>query len=91
MLTVFETGFFLYTADHPWLQNIKKAPDVPLGESVRARLQQFSVMNKFKKRALRVIFCCMVLLIIFKYSEDFHAYEIDICNGSFRYNLYLFD
>ncbi|KAJ0982662.1 hypothetical protein J5N97_010917 [Dioscorea zingiberensis] len=41
--------------DHPWLQNIKKAPDVPLGESVRARLQQFSVMNKFKKRALRVV------------------------------------
>lgn len=41
--------------DHPWLQNIKKAPNVNLGETVRARLQQFSVMNKFKKRALRVI------------------------------------
>lgn len=41
--------------DHPWLQNAKKAPNVPLGETVRARLQQFSVMNKFKKRALRVI------------------------------------
>ncbi|ONK75251.1 uncharacterized protein A4U43_C03F14930 [Asparagus officinalis] len=41
--------------DHPWLQNAAKAPNVSLGESVRARLQQFSVMNKFKKRALRVI------------------------------------
>ncbi|KAK8943323.1 Calcium-dependent protein kinase 7 [Platanthera guangdongensis] len=41
--------------DHPWLQNAKKAPNVNLGENVRARLQQFSVMNKFKKRALRVI------------------------------------
>lgn len=41
--------------DHPWLQNAKKAPDVSLGESVRARLQQFSVMNKLKKRALRVV------------------------------------
>lgn len=41
--------------DHPWLQNAKKASNVPLGETVRARLQQFSVMNKFKKRALRVI------------------------------------
>ncbi|XP_042487288.1 calcium-dependent protein kinase 20-like [Macadamia integrifolia] len=41
--------------DHPWLQNAKKAPDVNLGENVRARLQQFSVMNKLKKRALRVI------------------------------------
>ncbi|XP_008804559.2 calcium-dependent protein kinase 20-like [Phoenix dactylifera] len=41
--------------DHPWLQNAKKAPNVSLGETVRARLQQFSVMNKFKKRALRVV------------------------------------
>ncbi|XP_061361999.1 calcium-dependent protein kinase 32-like isoform X2 [Gastrolobium bilobum] len=41
--------------DHPWLQNAKKAPNVSLGETVRARLMQFSVMNKLKKRALRVI------------------------------------
>lgn len=41
--------------DHPWLQNAKKAPDVSLGETVRARLKQFSLMNKLKKRALRVI------------------------------------
>lgn len=43
-------------ADHPWLQNAKKAPNVPLGENVRARLKQFSVMNKFKKKALKVSF-----------------------------------
>ncbi|KAF7804086.1 calcium-dependent protein kinase 32 [Senna tora] len=41
--------------DHPWLQNAQKAPNVSLGETVRARLKQFSVMNKLKKRALRVI------------------------------------
>uniref|UniRef100_A0A5B7AWW0 non-specific serine/threonine protein kinase n=1 Tax=Davidia involucrata TaxID=16924 RepID=A0A5B7AWW0_DAVIN len=41
--------------DHPWLQNAKKAPNVSLGETVRARLKQFSVMNKLKKRALKVI------------------------------------
>lgn len=41
--------------DHPWLTNAKKAPNVNLGETVRARLQQFSVMNKLKKRALKVI------------------------------------
>ncbi|KAK7267316.1 hypothetical protein RIF29_19985 [Crotalaria pallida] len=40
---------------HPWLQNAKKAPNVSLGETVKARLMQFSVMNKLKKRALRVI------------------------------------
>lgn len=41
-------------AEHPWLQNAKKAPNVPLGDIVRARLRQFSVMNRFKKKALRV-------------------------------------
>lgn len=40
--------------DHPWVQNAKKASNVPLGDIVRARLKQFSVMNRFKKRALRV-------------------------------------
>lgn len=42
-------------ADHPWLQNAQNAPNVSLGEIVRARLKQFSVMNKLKKRALRVM------------------------------------
>ncbi|XP_075479581.1 calcium-dependent protein kinase 10-like [Primulina tabacum] len=41
--------------EHPWIQNAKKAPNVPLGDIVRARLKQFSVMNRFKKKALRVI------------------------------------
>ncbi|MQM05997.1 hypothetical protein Taro_038817 [Colocasia esculenta] len=41
--------------DHPWMQNAKKAPNIPLGETVRARLKQFSVMNKLKKKALRVV------------------------------------
>ncbi|GAB2212179.1 hypothetical protein Droror1_Dr00025529 [Drosera rotundifolia] len=41
--------------DHPWLQNAKKAPNISLGETVKARLKQFSVMNKLKKKALRVI------------------------------------
>nr|DAD29749.1 TPA_asm: hypothetical protein HUJ06_031217 [Nelumbo nucifera] len=41
--------------DHPWIQNAKKAPNVSLGETVKARLKQFSVMNKLKKRALKVI------------------------------------
>ncbi|XP_072951996.1 calcium-dependent protein kinase 10 [Typha angustifolia] len=41
--------------EHSWLQNAKKAPNVPLGDIVRARLKQFSVMNRFKKKAMRVI------------------------------------
>ncbi|KAJ0975538.1 hypothetical protein J5N97_017503 [Dioscorea zingiberensis] len=53
--TLFRFYKVTYFADHPWLQNIKKSLDVPLGESVRARLQQFSIMNKFKKMAHRVV------------------------------------
>ncbi|CAN1171943.1 Calcium-dependent protein kinase 32, partial [Linum perenne] len=41
--------------DHPWLQNSSTAPNVSLGDAVKARLKQFSAMNKLKKRALRVI------------------------------------
>lgn len=41
--------------EHPWLQNAKQAPEVPLGDTVRSRLKQFSAMNKLKKKALRVI------------------------------------
>nr|GMC84137.1 calcium-dependent protein kinase 13 [Ipomoea batatas] len=40
---------------HPWLQNAKKAPNVPLGDVVKSRLKQFSLMNRFKRKALRVI------------------------------------
>jgi hypothetical protein len=42
-------------AEHPWLQGAKTAPNVPLGDVVRARLKQFAVMNRFKKKAMRVI------------------------------------
>jgi calcium-dependent protein kinase len=41
--------------EHPWLHDSRKNPDIPLGDTVRARLQQFSAMNKLKKKALRVI------------------------------------
>ncbi|KAH9672990.1 calcium-dependent protein kinase 13 [Citrus sinensis] len=44
-----------FDIEHPWLQNAKKAPNVPLGDVVRSRLKQFSMMNRFKRKALRVI------------------------------------
>ncbi|XP_075479018.1 calcium-dependent protein kinase 10-like isoform X4 [Primulina tabacum] len=44
-----------HVLDHPWIQHAKKARNVPLGDVVRARLRQFSGLNRFKKKALRVI------------------------------------
>lgn len=37
-----------------WIQNADKVPDIPLGENVRAKIQQFSLMNKFKKKVISV-------------------------------------
>ncbi|KAJ3674841.1 hypothetical protein LUZ60_005457 [Juncus effusus] len=63
--------------DHTWLQNIKKAPNVNLGENVRARLQQFSVMNKFKKRALRVIAQHLSVEEVADIKEMFHKMDLN--------------
>lgn len=38
-----------------WIQNAEKVSNVPLGDRVRSRIKQFSLMNKFKKRVLRVV------------------------------------
>ncbi|KAL2530405.1 Calcium-dependent protein kinase 32 [Forsythia ovata] len=62
--------------EHPWIQNAKKAPNVSLGETVKARLKQFYVMNKLKKRALRVLA---------KFTTCFYYYKIipsfsSLCN-----------
>ncbi|KAL3634353.1 Calcium-dependent protein kinase 24 [Castilleja foliolosa] len=38
-----------------WIQNADKVPNIPLGERVRTRIKQFSLMNKFKKRVLGVV------------------------------------
>ncbi|CAN1749222.1 Calcium-dependent protein kinase 30 [Linum perenne] len=51
----FQVASVISLIDHPWIRDAKKAPNVPLGDIVRTRLKQFSVMNKFKKKALRVI------------------------------------
>ncbi|XP_021627963.2 calcium-dependent protein kinase 24 [Manihot esculenta] len=41
--------------EHPWIQNARDVPNVNLGENVRTRIKQFSLMNKFKKKVLRVV------------------------------------
>ncbi|XP_043723731.1 calcium-dependent protein kinase 30-like [Telopea speciosissima] len=58
--------------DHSWLQNAKKASNVPLGDIVRTRLKQFSVMNRFKKKAMRVI------------AEHLSVEEVEIIRDMFK-------
>ncbi|XP_031276242.1 calcium-dependent protein kinase 10-like [Pistacia vera] len=58
--------------EHPWLQNAKKASNVPLGDIVRTRLRQFSVMNRFKKKALRVI------------AEHLSVEEVEVIRDMFK-------
>lgn len=43
-----------FVTEHPWILNAKKASNVPLGDVVKSRLKQFSLMNRFKRKALRV-------------------------------------
>lgn len=49
--------------EHPWIQNANQARNVNLGENVRARIKQFSLMNKFKKKVLRVSIMCVYIYI----------------------------
>ncbi|KAK1289358.1 Calcium-dependent protein kinase 10 [Acorus calamus] len=58
--------------EHPWIQNAKQAPNVPLGDIVRARLKQFSVMNRFKKKAVRVI------------AEHLSVEEVEVIRDMFK-------
>ncbi|KAG5516428.1 hypothetical protein RHGRI_037219 [Rhododendron griersonianum] len=55
-ITISGSLMTLHRSEHPWLQDAKKAPNVPLGDTVKARLKRFSVMNKLKKRALTADF-----------------------------------
>lgn len=61
----------LSVTEHPWLQNAKKAPNVPLGDVVKSRLKQFSLMNRFKRKALRVsgLSRCFSLLSVVQLFE----------------------
>ncbi|KAL5708218.1 non-specific serine/threonine protein kinase [Ranunculus cassubicifolius] len=63
--------------DHPWLQHISKAPNVSLGETVKARLKQFSMMNKLKKRALRVVAEHLSVEEVADIKDSFKAMDIN--------------
>lgn len=68
-------------AEHPWIQKENHAPNVNLGEHVRARIKQFGLMNKFKRKALRVSFC-LCLKSEYRQSLPFLFIEIDCIVGN---------
>lgn len=50
----------MINVEHRWIHNEDQVPNIPLGENVGARIKQFSLMNKFKKKVLRVRFSKML-------------------------------
>ncbi|XWS13268.1 hypothetical protein CRYUN_Cryun36dG0023100 [Craigia yunnanensis] len=63
--------------EHPWVQNLEHAPNVNLGENVRTRIKQFSVMSKFKKKVLRVVADNLPNEEIDSIIEMFHMMDTD--------------
>ncbi|KAF5940968.1 hypothetical protein HYC85_022135 [Camellia sinensis] len=63
--------------EHAWLQNAKKAPNVPLGDVVKSRLKQFSMMNRFKRKALRVITDFLSIEEVEDIKETFRKIDTD--------------
>ncbi|KAG6496227.1 calcium-dependent protein kinase 3-like isoform X1 [Zingiber officinale] len=63
--------------EHPWLQDAKKIPDVPLGDVIKSRLEHFSSMNRFKRRALRVIADNLSIEEVEDVKEMFKIIDID--------------
>ncbi|KAJ0787570.1 putative non-specific serine/threonine protein kinase [Helianthus annuus] len=41
--------------ENQWIQNAHKVSNIPLGENIGSRIQQFSLMNKFKKKVITVV------------------------------------
>ncbi|KAJ4955419.1 hypothetical protein NE237_012202 [Protea cynaroides] len=62
---------------HPWLQNTEKAPNVSLGDTVRTRIKQFSLMNKFKKRVLRAVADNLSMEQLAGLKKLFHMMDTD--------------
>ncbi|KAK3444054.1 hypothetical protein EUGRSUZ_A00262 [Eucalyptus grandis] len=63
--------------EHKWIQNVDKASNVSLGQNVRTRIKQFSLMNKFKKKVLRVVADNLPDEQVDHIKEMFHVMDTD--------------
>ncbi|KAJ8445738.1 hypothetical protein Cgig2_026065 [Carnegiea gigantea] len=63
--------------EHPWMKNADSIADIPLGHTVRTRIKQFSLMNKFKKKVLRVVADSLPDEQIDKLRRTFHMMDTD--------------
>ncbi|CAO2838131.1 unnamed protein product [Amaranthus hypochondriacus] len=69
---------------HPWMKNAANTADVLLGENVRTRIKQFSLMNKFKKKVLQVVADTLPEEQIEKLRNTFQMMDTDK-NGSLSF------
>ncbi|XP_030527752.1 calcium-dependent protein kinase 24 [Rhodamnia argentea] len=63
--------------EHKWIQNVDKASNISLGQNVRTRIKQFSLMNKFKKKVLRVVADNLPDEQVNHIKEMFHVMDTD--------------
>ncbi|XP_052173295.1 calcium-dependent protein kinase 24-like [Diospyros lotus] len=61
--------------EHRWIHNAHQVPNIPLGENVRTRIKQFSLMNKFKKKVLRVVADNLPYEKVAAIKEMFHTMD----------------
>ncbi|KAJ7980716.1 putative Calcium-dependent protein kinase [Quillaja saponaria] len=71
--------------ENPWIQNADQVRNTYLGENVRMRIKQFSLMNKFKKKVLRVVADNLPNEQIDKIKEMFHMMDKDK-NGNLTFD-----
>ncbi|KAJ6908571.1 hypothetical protein NC651_018847 [Populus alba x Populus x berolinensis] len=63
--------------ENPWIQNARDVPNISLGENVRTKIKQFSLMNRFKKKALRVVADSLPDEQVDKIKQMFHMMDTD--------------
>lgn len=63
--------------ENPWIQNASDVPNISLGENVRTKIKQFSLMNRFKKKALRVVADSLPDEQVDKIKQMFHMMDTD--------------